>query len=383
MWVERNGPTWRVRERIGGRKVTLAEGYPSETIAERARVLLLADAMRGESLVPRGGRVTLDEWLDEWWPSYERTLKETSIDSEGARVRNHIRPLLGAYSLDELDSGAVQQWVADLAAGAGPWPSRGRRRPLAPKSISNAHGLLFTILRGAVDRRLIRVNPAAATNLPARRHVEMRYLTDPEIERLVAAMPAHWRPLVVLLVATGLRWGEAIGLRAGRVDLLAARPRLRVLEQLQERAGRGSAVYFSTPKTERSRRTVTFTRSVALELAPLVANREPDAAVFLTATGALIRTRNFRRVWLTACRRAGLEGLRIHDLRHTHAAMLLSAGVEITKVSRRLGHASVAVTDRIYGQLRQDHDDDVLAVVTASLAGLDAQVDLELVDELG
>ena len=383
MWVERNGDTWRIRDKVAGRKVDLAAGYQTKTAARTAMILLKADLLRGDALLPRGGQITLNAWLDEWWPSYERSLKPTSAHSESGRVRNHIRPLLGDFALDEIDAGAVQDWSDDLAAGVGDWLSRrGQRRALSPKTIHNCHGLLFTIMHAAVVGRRIRVNPCVGTNLPKREHHEMRFLTDPEIGRLIAATPKHWQPLVLLLVATGLRWAEAIGLKVGRVDLLASKPRLVVVEQLQEMPSTGELIFMS-PKSARSRRAVSFPRSVALVLTSLVATKGDDEVVFTTAKGLMVRTRNFRRIWLTACKAAGLEGLRVHDLRHTHAAMLIAANRPLSAISRRLGHSSIAVTDALYGHIREEVDDGILAAVDEALRDVRIEdLEAELADEL-
>jgi integrase len=386
MWVEKHGATWRIRDRLGDQKVTVADGYRTKTAAKAAKTELQADKQRGDSLVPRGGRTTLADWVAAWLPHYTRSLKPSSALSEGARIRNHILPLLGPVQLDNLDSMAVQRWIDDLGKGVGPVPDGAtwRRRPLAPKTVHNCHGLLHTILAAAVGQRLIRTNPCSSSTLPSRVHREMMFLTDPQINRLVSALPAHWRPLVLLLVATGLRWGEAVGLRAGRVDLLAARPKLVVLEQMQELSGTGELVFVS-PKSAKSRRTVSFTRQVAMVLAPLVGGKEPGELVFGSPRGLPVRTRNFRRVWLAACRQAGLEGLRVHDLRHTHAAILISAGQPLMAISRRLGHSSVAVTDLLYGHLREEVDEGIIAAIERAMAGvgagaLDAEVDAELAE---
>ena len=386
MWVERNGKTWRIRDEVAGRKVDLAAGYPTKTAARTAMILLRADLLRGDALLPRGGQITLNAWLDEWWPSYERSLKPTAAHSESGRVRNHIRPLLGKHDLADIDSGAVLDWISDLSDGIGPWPSKhGERKPLSPKSVRNVHGLLHRIFVAAIAARRIRTNPCDSTSreLPARENKEMRFLTDPEIGRLIAAMPAHWRPLVFLLVATGLRWGEAIGLKVKRVDLLAAKPQLRVEEQLQERSGFGSDLYFCSPKSARSRRTVSFTRKVALALVPLVAGKEPDEVVFTAPRGGMVRTRHFRRTWLKACKAAGLEGVRVHDLRHTHAAMLIAANRPLSAISRRLGHSSIAVTDALYGHIREEVDDGILTAVDEALRDVRIEeIEAEIADEL-
>lgn len=387
MWIEKHGRTWRIRDLVGGRKVTIRSGYSTKSAAGAAMTLASADKMRGDGLLPQGGKVTLSEFLNTWWPSYTRSLKPSTQHSETARVHNHIRPLLGSFRLDDLSTAVVQRWIADLEAGRGPMgegTSR-PRRPLAPKTVHNAHGLLFVILDAAVAAHRIRTNPCAATRLPARVRREMRFLTDPEIGRLLKATPEHWRPLVLLLVTTGLRWSEAIGLQVGRVDLFAAKPKLLVLEQMQE-LPTGELV-FVAPKTVNSRRTVTFTKQVAMTLTGLMVDRGFDDLVFLTPTGRPVRTRNFRRVWVKACERAGLAGLRVHDLRHTHAAILMSAGESLFVISRRLGHSSTVVTELLYGHLRTEADEGVLKAIEEALAGIDpavlaAEVDEECADVL-
>ncbi len=336
MWPEKHGKTWRIRDRVGGEVVTIQGGYPNKTSAGTAMKLLVADQLRGDALLPRGGQMTLAAFVAEWWPHYRRSLKPTSVQSEHSRLRNHILLLLGRYALDEIDTALVNDWVEDLEHGIGEWTARGKRRKLTPKTVHNCHGMLFVIMAAAIADKRIRVNPCSSTSLPRRTHREMMFLTDPEIVRLVAAMPAHWRPLVMLLVATGLRWGEAIGLRCKNLDLLAAKPKLRVLEHLHE-MGDGSLVW-TDPKTDRSRRTVSFTLKVALALTPLVAGKRPDETVFTAPKGGAVRTRNFRRTWLKAIKAAGLDGLRVHDLRHTHAALLIAANRPLSGISRRLGH---------------------------------------------
>ena len=136
---------------------------------------------------------------------------EVAAHSEPSRIRNHILPLLGQYELDEVDPLTVQRWVANLLAGKGPSSNGRPRKPIAVKTVHNCHGILFGIMQAAVRQRLIRSNPCSDTQLPKRVHKEMRFLTEPETGRLLAALPPHWRPLVLLLIATGLRWGEAVG----------------------------------------------------------------------------------------------------------------------------------------------------------------------------
>lgn len=389
MWPEKHGKTFRIRDEVGGRKVTLGSGYRTKTEAKNAMVGLKADQLRGDQLVPRGGEMLLRDWIDTWLPLYEASVKPSTAKSETRRVRNHILPLLGHLPLLELEEPVVVlRWMGDLSAGRHPSGIK-----LAPKTIRNCHGLLYKILAAAVKSRLIRHNVCTETakSLPARAHKEMRFLTDPEIGRLIAAIDPRYRPLALLLVGTGLRWGEAIGLRVKHVDVLAGK--LTVLQTLHEIAGQH---VFTEPKTARSRRTVSFTKQVGASLAGLVAGKEREDMVFTAPTGGMIRHSKFyERIWQPACVAAGLGGweqagarrryvgLRIHDLRHTHAAILISDGRPLSAISRRLGHSSVAITDTLYGHLREEVDEGILAAVDAALAGIDLDaMDAEVAEEL-
>lgn len=368
MWIEKHGPGWRIREQVGGKKVTIESGYPTKTSAKAALTRMRADQMRGDWIDPKAGKTTLSQWIDAWWPSYAATLKPSAQRSEGSRVRIHIRTQLGHLPLIEVDALAVQQWVTGLSAGERDSvdPERWRRKPIAPKTVHNVHAVLHKILSAAVRQRLIRTNPAGDTGLPRIRRVEMRVLTTPEIGRVIASTPPHWVPLVTLLVATGLRYGEAIGLKAGRVDVLAGR--LHVLETMHE-AGGGEYI-FTEPKSEQSRRTVTFPPEVGHVLAPLLVDKDRDDLVFTEAGEPAGRavTRNFRtRVWARICSDAGVAGVRIHDLRHTHVAHLISAGLPLTAIQRRMGHASLAVTSDIYGHLLAEVDQGIVTAVSGML----------------
>lgn len=359
MWVEKHGPTYRIRDLVGGKKVDVRTGLPNKTIAREVKRQLEVDKARGDQLVPRGGDLTLNGWIEVWWPSYEVTLKQSSRVSAQGIVDRYISPMLGNVPLGQLDPVVIQRWVADLLAGRTKVKTP---KPLSRKTAANAHGMLHKILGEAVAQRLIRANPCERTRMPQKVHHEMQFLTEPEAHRLVAAVPEHYRPLVRLLLGTGLRWGEAVGLQVRDVDVLAGR--LQVRRNLQELAQSGAMVE-EAPKTAAGRRTVTFTRDIADMLIELVVGKEPTERVFLAPKGGEVRYRVFFPVWDRARKAAGLPRVRIHDLRHTHATWLIAANVKggLTTVQRRLGHSSYNVTSDIYGHLMQETDDDVLAAL--------------------
>ncbi|MFC6017754.1 tyrosine-type recombinase/integrase [Plantactinospora solaniradicis] len=352
MWIEKHGAGFRIRDRVADRKVTVSDGFPTKTQARAAMKVLVGDQARGDLVMPASGALSLGEWTVEWWDARKSGLAPNTQRSEWSRIKTHIIPELGDASLVSITPLAVQQFVSRL----------GKRR--SAKTVHNVHGVLHTIMAGAVAERLVRVNPCAGTRLPRGTAQEMKFLTEPEAQRLVLAVPEHYRPLVVTALGTGLRWAELAGLRVGRVDVLAAT--LRVEETMSELAGAAELV-FGPPKSARSRRTVSLPSEVQQALIGLTANRKPDELVFRTTTGQPMRVRNFRRVWLAAVARAGVEGLRFHDLRHTHVAWLISGKATLTAIQHRLGHASITVTSDRYGHLLPAVDAQIVDVLNEAL----------------
>jgi integrase len=241
---------------------------------------------------------------------------------------------------------------------------------LAPKTIRNVHGLMYQAMEQAVLQRKIRINPCRGSKLPELVHHEMRFLLEPEVDRLIAALDPHWRPLVVTLVGTGMRWAEAAGLRAGRVDLLGGT--LRVEETLQQLANQG--LVSVPPKTRLSRRTITLPMQVREALVPLAASRKRNEYLFTEQGGGPLRHKHFFKVhWMRARLRADLGEVRIHDLRHTHAAWLISDEVQLTAIQRRLGHSSIAITSDIYGHLLPNVDAKLISSLERRLSILEGE----------
>jgi integrase len=146
----------------------------------------------------------------------------------------------------------------------------------------------------------------------------MRVATVTQVAALAQAIHPRFRALVLVAAYAGLRWGELVGLRVKRVDLL--HQRITGAEQATEIDGHFT---WGPPKTEAGRRTVTLPTMAAAALAEHLAaygQRGPDGLVFTSTEGGLLRRSNFnRRVWRPATRAVGLDGLRFHDLRHTSA----------------------------------------------------------------
>jgi integrase len=252
----------------------------------------------------------------------------------------------------------------------------GRRtdKPVSAKLIRNVHGLLYSILDTAVDGAdegvLIR-NPCQGTKLPADLEAERVFLEWRQVRYLLEAMPEHWRALVLFLVLTGARYGEAAGLTVGHCHLDPATGEAYVDIVRALRWEKGAGRVLGRLKSRTSRRRVYLPHGLVPELLPLLEGRSAEELVFRTPTGQPLHHSNFtQRVLLPALNRARLIdpsiplATRIHAFRHTHAALLASAGHSTRVIKERLGHANITTTDRIYGHLTED-------ATVATLASLD------------
>jgi len=240
-------------------------------------------------------------------------------------------------------------------------------RGLAPATVRKAHQVLSSILETACRDGLIRVNPARGVDLPPLVHKEMRALEPAEIEVLAAAVRPRYRALVLTAAFTGCRFGELAALRLGRLDLLHRT--LRVEETVSEVGGQ---LHYGPPKTRASVRTVVLPKALVAELEHHLASFPPGRAglVFTARDGGPLRAANFRhRHWTPAVRASVGEPCRFHDLRHSHAAMLIASGQHPKVIQARLGHASIKTTLDTYGHLYQGLDEAAASALDDIMTG--------------
>ena len=219
------------------------------------------------------------------------------------------------------------------------------------KSLQNQRGLLSGVLGRAVDLGHLPKNPAKGIRLPRGQEadrVEMRIITPDEFADVIDRIPEHYRPLVRFLYGTGCRWGEAVALQVQDVSL----PNVRIRRALKWTPD-GPRLVGAT-KTRRSNRTVVVGDVMLDDLRDACAGKAGTDLVFTAPRGGAVLHRTFwSRVWLPAVRDLTPRP-RIHDLRHSHASILLAAGVPIHVVQARLGHESINTTVNTYSHLLPD-----------------------------
>jgi integrase len=193
----------------------------------------------------------------------------------------------------------------------------------------------------------------------------MSVLSPSQVSLLASNVPDRYEALIFLLAYGGLRWGEAAALRRGRFNVL--RGRVEVMEAVSEVNG---VLHFGSTKTHQVRSVAlpSFLRELLAGHLNRFVEDDVDALVFTTTNSTNLRIGNFRRrVWWPALDASGLpRSVRIHDLRHTCASMLIARGAHAKAIQQHLGHSSITVTFDVYGHLLPDEQDRIAAALDAS-----------------
>jgi integrase len=286
--------------------------------------------------------------LDQWAPKHFAALTRAS-GSTVQRYRTVYErtwsPLLGDLPLSQI----TRTHVATALNAV----------PGSDKTRKNKWAVLTHMFKTAMHEGLIPKSPCVGVQLGRRtdhERAEMRFLTIAEFSAVLAATPAHWLPLVIFLGGTGVRWGEAAALTVGDLELDAEMPIVRVTKAEKADPDRPGHVIVGPTKTGKSRRTIALPPAVVDAVRPLTEGRKRDERLFLPPGGGPLRHRTFYRdIWLNKILPgAGLEGVRLHDLRHSHVAWLIRDNVPLPVIQARLGHEKITTTIDTYGHLLPD-----------------------------
>lgn len=320
------------------------------------------DIARGAWVDPRQARRPFGEWAREWQAAQMHHRPNTVAQVDRA-LRAHILPTFGHRPIGAIRRTEVQAWVKKLAA-----------RPLAPASVQTYYVWFATIMRAAVDDRLIAVSPCRKVNLP---EVVTSPITIPTVEQLeaiaggvdedgerVGGLPASYRRIVAVLAGTGLRQGEALGLLVDNVDWL----RRTVTVDHQQQTKPGGGVELVPVKRPASNRVVPVGQHTLDVLAAQVAEHPPvDGRLWRSSSGAPLERAVFGEAWRKAARAAGCPEVTPHDARHFYASLLIRQGLSVTVVAQHLGHQDATETLRTYSHLWGDDEDRTRAAVDAVL----------------
>ena len=305
------------------------------------------------------GRITVAEHLHNWLEGYVKSnCHVRTLDGYQSIIETHLIPAFGHIQLKQLNPQTIQAYYGKAI------------EKLSPRTVAKHHRLLSQTLKYAVRQGYLGRNPCELVDAPSWKGKAMRTLTPGEVEVLFETAEGNsYYPVVYSAVSTGLRQAELLGLRWRDIDLDFLS--ISVCQVLYKRRG---VCEFKEPKTAHSRRRVAMTPKLALYLRAYRTEREAichelgkvltlDNLVFTSIEGKpldpCVLTHNFTRM----ARRAGLEGIRFHDLRHTFASLMLLRRAKPKVISEALGHATVAFTMDVYSHIIDGMQSEAMALL--------------------
>lgn len=325
--------------------------------AEKLLADLVKRAHRGETVVSE--KLTLEQYLrDRWLPIQESRVRPSTFSSYRRNIELHVIPALGKRPLDQLSPEDIDVFYAGLLkSGRKKRPGeKGPAKGLAPKSVHNIHVMLNKALSDAARKGTVVRNVVALADPPslvARKRPEIKAWEIDQLVRFLDAIASHrLAPAFEFAANTGMRRGEVLGVRWRDIDLDAGRVAVR-----QALVSVAYEVSISDVKTGTSRRTIDIEEDLVQVLRHWwkVRTEErdgvepaPDDLVFVKVDGTSPHPDIFSQLFDRTVAKIDVPDISLHDLRHTHATLLLKSGVPIKVVSERLGHANVAFTMNVY-----------------------------------
>ncbi|TPF96832.1 integrase [Bifidobacterium sp. UTCIF-39] len=357
------GVRWRVRYRKPDGTQTDKRGFRRKLDAETwaAKHVTVAKA-EGTFIDPQAGRITVGELADAWLDKKRMSVKPSYYDDLEGAWHRWVEPAWGDVPVSMVSREQAQQWVTTISRGR-VGEDNGKRivieKPKSASVVLRAHGVLAGILDDAVADRRIHDNPVRKLELPRKVKRGHTYLNAWQLDSLGMQCEGQRRTLILTLGLTGMRWGECIGLTVGDIDFDHRRISVdKSATQVQRH------IIVGTPKTWEIR---SITYPIQLEkLLRLQCQGKPDHALVFedpsTVDGYVHQPHSPKAGdnWFSrACDAAEVPRMTIHDLRHTAASLLVSAGANVKAVQHQLGHKSAAMTLDVYADLFDDDLDSL------------------------
>ena len=314
--------------------------------------------------------VALGEWLWVALETYIRnSLKQSTYISYVGYIRNHLEPSLGNVPIQQLNPRMLQDF----------YNYKYEVEKLSPKTIANINLFLHRALSFAVSEGYIAMNPAESINLPHGSKPQIEILTRDEQARLVQASYKHrYGVFIRLVLFTGLRLGELLGLRWEDIDfrsgMLKVSRSLNRLNKIRPNPGEATTeIVVQAPKSENSVRSIPLLPAVIRDIQSWRAVQQSDMAADSRYTdigmlvtnplGKPVEPRTFRDYYDQIFGLAGLRHFTFHALRHTFATRAMEQGMDVKTLSVILGHYSVAFTMDTYTHVLDSHKKDEMAIM--------------------
>jgi len=343
-------------------------GFATQKECQAAMNKLLVAVEQHNYTAPTKASVK-DYLKKEWLPAVKATIRPSTYGSYVQHVDCHIVPHIGTVKLQKLTGSQVNALYSKLAESG----KKDGKKGLSPMTIHHVHACLHKACKDAVRWGHISRNPLDAADPPRKKGdgtKEMRTWTKEQLKAFLDAMKdERLSPLWHTIAMTGMRRGEAIGLRWSDVDLDGGRLAVR-----RALIPSGREVIVSEPKTVKGRRVIAIDPGT-VEVLKAQAARQLDeqkdwdeawvetGLVFTLENGAALDPESVSRYFRLAVKMSMLPQIRLHDLRHTHATLALQAGIHPKVVSERLGHATISITLDTYSHAIPAMQEEAAALI--------------------
>jgi integrase len=331
----------------------------------------LRDQQRGINIAP--GKLTVGQFLQDWLTAIKSDVTPSTFVSYENTVRLHLIPAVGDLRLSKFGAPHVQRLKDDTIKAVvkvGPRvkkPVEGEPPPEPQHLSSSTVRYCLKVLRMALDHAckldLVPRNVALFVDFPKVEHAEIEPFTAEQAMKFIEAAKGHrLGALFSVATAIGLRKGEALGLKWPAIDFERGTLAVRIALQRVKMPGEKKGKLLLTEPKRKSRRTINLPRVCVSALIEhrtiqeqeklLAGSRWQEADyVFTTGIGTPMEPRNLERAYRQILALAGLHHIRIHDLRHTAATLLLTQGVHPRVVMELLGHSQIAITMNTYSHV--------------------------------
>jgi integrase len=347
-YVGKRGVTWRAVVDIGthpmtGKRIQRRVSAKTRRQCEEAVATLIVDAKN--RLVAHDGTMSVAAFAARWLEGKRGHVRPSTLRRYDDLLRLHVLPSIGTLKLRDLGPLQIQRLHSSWSTGG-----------LSPTSAYHAHYIVHGLFEQAVQWRLLVTNPCKLVKPPRRGKAEIKTWSTDEVARVLeAAHGTDIEALCTLAISTGMRRGEILGLKWDDIDL--ERRELSVRRTLSR--GGGNHAELGSPKTAASRRSIALPSIAVKSLERHRREQETkrqsaasawhrDGFVFTDDIGRPMHPNTLRRRFDVLIHTADVPRIRIHDLRHTNATLLLAKDVHPKVVQERLGHSAIGMTLDLY-----------------------------------
>jgi integrase len=326
----------------GKRRQIKRTGFKTQKEAKEKYLAIQNELQQEEFVDPSS--VTFEMFLDKWKKRKRNQVEESTYIRYERLCRLHILPAIGYMKLQKINTLTVQNLIDDLAS----------EHNFAKKSCRLVTTIIKDVFRRAIIEGLVKANPVQEIDLPKESESEMVIWDQPDIELFLSLRNERTRGkyYIAILTAlfTGMRKGEILGLTWDNIDF---NKNIIHIKQILESDG---------SKISKKTKSKSFRQVLIPDLLKqeLIRHKKfqkddspsnPNNLVFCTRRGLRVIPNTLNDVLNSYCAKYNLPRMRFHDLRHTHATMLIKENVNIKVIQERLGHSKASITLDIYSHI--------------------------------